>query len=157
MNLSHFGICLVVPPSHPNLTLPSFQENTASSVQCRVSTVKPGVGSVVFAVAIDSDFCVQSSDSDLSEGSADVITGTVSVTYSPQISLQRKHNGQQAVCTVVWREQTVTSESENVNVSCKYCFPYVISLIHCRVKGMVSRSSRRYGMNLKCITLLYII
>ena len=111
----------VVPPAQPSLNIPNFQENTDTSIHCKVSAVKPGVGSVVFTVTIDPDFSIQSSDSDLSEGSADVTTGAVSVTYSPQISLQRKHNGQQAVCTVVWRdgEKTVTSKSENVNVTCK--------------------------------------
>ena len=110
---------IVVPPSHPSLSLPNFQENTATYIQCRVPAVKPGVGSVVFTVTVDPDFSIQSSDSDLSEGSADVTTGAVSVTYSPQISLQRKHNGQQAVCTVVWREKTVTSESKTVDVRCR--------------------------------------
>ena len=84
-----------------------------------MSAAKPGVGSVVFTVTVDPDFSIQSSDSDLSEGSVDVTTGAVSVAYSPQISLQRKHNGLQAVCTVVWREETVTSESKTVDVRCK--------------------------------------
>ena len=90
--------------------------------------VKPGVGSVVFTVTVDPDFSIQSSDSDLSEGSADVTTGAMSVTYSPQISLQRKHNGQQAVCTVVWRdgEKHVTSDTETMDVRCKY-FIYCIT------------------------------
>ena len=78
------------------------------------------MGSVVFTVTVNPDFSIQSSDSDLSEGSADVTTGAVSVTCSLLISLQRKHNGQQAVCTVVWREKTVTSESQTVDVTCKY-------------------------------------
>ena len=87
-----------------------------------MSAVKPGVGSVMFTVTVNPDFSIQSSASNLSEGSADVTTGAVSVTYSPQISLQRKHNGQQAVCTMVWRngEKTVASESKTVDVRCKY-------------------------------------
>ena len=85
-----------------------------------MSAVKPGVGSVVFTLTVDPDFSVQSSDSDISGGSADATTGALSVTYSTQISLQRKHNGQQAVCTVVWRGKTVTSENETVDVRCKY-------------------------------------
>ena len=91
-----------------------------------MSAVKPGVGSVVFTVTVDPDFSIQSSDSVLSEGPADVTTGTVSVTYSPQVSLQRKHNGQRAVCTVMWRdgEKNVTSESKTVNVTCKYTTLY---------------------------------
>ena len=122
---------IVVPPSQPSLTLPNFQENTATSIQCRVSAVKPGVGSVVFTVTVDPDFSIQSSDSDLSEGSADVTTGAVSVTYSPQISLQRKHNGQQALCTVVWRDgkKTVTSEIKTVDVICKYFIYYIVNLL----------------------------
>ena len=117
----------MVPPSVSNLTLPHFQENTVTSIQCRVSAVKPGVGSVVFTVTVDPDFSVQSSDDDLSEKSADFTTGAVSVTYSTQISLQRKHNGQQAVCTVVWRSKTVTSERKTVNVRCKYFIYYKIN------------------------------
>ena len=115
-----------MPPSQANLILPSFQENTATSIQCKVSAVKPGVGSVVFTVTVDPDFSIQSSDSDLSEGSADVTTGAMSATYSPQVSLQRKHNGQQAVCRVVWRdgEKNVTSDTETVDVRCKY-FLYI--------------------------------
>ena len=124
-----------MPPSQPQLLLPSFQENTATSIQCRVSAVKPGVGSVVFTVTVDPDFSIQSSDSDLSEGSADVTTGAVSVTYSPQISLQRKHNGQQAVCRVVWRNKTVTSESETVNVRCKYFTHCIINSLQRKHNG----------------------
>ena len=112
-------MAIVVPPSHASLTLPTIQENTSTFIQCRVSAVKPGLASVLFTVTAEPDFSIQSSDSDLSEGLADVTTGAVSVTYSPQISLQRKHNGQQAVCTVVWREKTVTSESKTVDVICK--------------------------------------
>ena len=121
-------LIIVVPPSQPSLTLPTIQENTATSIQCRLSAVKPGVGSVVFTVTVDPDFSIQSSDSDLSEGSADVTTGAVPVTYSQQILLQRKHNGQQAVCTVVWRngEKTVTSESETVDVRCEYIILYIL-------------------------------
>ena len=81
----------------------------------------------MFTVTVDPDFRIQSSDSDLSEELIDIITGAVSVTYSPQISLQRKHNGQQAVCTVVWREKTVTSESNTVDVRCKYFIYYIIN------------------------------
>ena len=92
-----------------------------------MSAVKPGLGTVVFTVTVEPDVSIQSSDSDLSEGSTDVTTGTVSVTYSPQISLQRKHNGQQAVCSVAWREQTVTSESKTVHVKCKYFIYYIIN------------------------------
>ena len=110
---------MAVPPSQPSITLPNFQENLSTSIQCRISAVKPGVGSVLFAVTVDPDFSIQSSDSDLSEESEDVTTGAVSVTYSPQISLQRKHNGQQAVCIVVWREKTVTSERKTADVRCK--------------------------------------
>ena len=93
-----------------------------------MSAVKPGVGSLVFTVTVDPDFSVQSSDSDLSEGSTDVTTGAVSVTYYPQISLQRKHNGQQSVCTVVWREKTVVSDSETVDVRCKFLYYIINSL-----------------------------
>ena len=85
-----------------------------------MSAVKPGVGSVAITVTVGLDYSIQSSDSDLSEGPADITTGAVSVTYSPQISLQRKHNGQQAVCTVVWREKPVKSENQTVDVRCKY-------------------------------------
>ena len=83
---------------------------------------------MVFTVTVDPDFSIQSSDSHLSEGSRDVTTGAVSVTYSLQISLQRKHNGQQAVCTVLWRdgEKTVTSESKTVDVRCEYYTLYVM-------------------------------
>ena len=93
-----------------------------------MSAVKPGVGSVVFIVTVGPDFSIQSSDSDLSVGSADVTTGAVSVTYSTQISLQRKHNGQQAVCTVVWRdwEKNVTSDSATVDVRCEYIILYIL-------------------------------
>ena len=122
-------------PSQPHLLLPSFQENTSTSIVCRVSAVKPGVGSVVFTVTVDPDFSIHSSDSDLSEGSADVTTGAVSVTYSSQISLQRKHNGQQAVCTVVWREKTVTSDSETVDVRCKYFIYYTINSVQRQHNG----------------------
>ena len=117
---------IVVPPSQPYLTLPNFQENTDTSIQCRVSAVKPGVGSVVFTVTVDPDFSIQSSDSGLSEGSINVTTGAVSVTYSTQISLQRKHNGQQAVCTVAWRDKTVMSEHDTVNVKCEYYALYIM-------------------------------
>ena len=118
--MDNFPNVLIVPPSQVHLTAPIFHEDTAAAIQCKVPTVNPGAGSVVFTVAVDPDLSIQSSDSDLSEGSAEV-TGAVSVTYSPQISLQRKHNGQPAVCTVVWRsgEKTVTSKSESVNVTCK--------------------------------------
>ena len=93
-----------------------------------MSAVKPGVGSVVFSVTVDSDFSIQSSDSDLSEGSADVTSGALPVTYSPQISLRRKHNGQHAVCTVVWRdgEKTVTSGSKTVDVRCEYIILFIL-------------------------------
>ena len=112
---------IVVPPSHASFILTRIQENTATSIQCSVSAVKPGVGSVTFTVTVDPAFSIQSSDNDLSEGPADVTTGAVSVTYSPQISLHRKHNGLQAVCTVVWRdgEKNVASESKTVDVKCK--------------------------------------
>ena len=118
--MDNFPNVLIVPPSQLHLTAPIFHEDTATAIQCKLPAVNPGVGSVVFTVTVDPDFSIQTSDGDLSEGSAEA-TGAVSVTYSPQISLQRKHNGQHAVCTVVWRDgkKNVTSKSESVNVTCK--------------------------------------
>ena len=113
-------VYFIVPPTEVSLILPVFQATIpTSSTQCHIPAVKPGIGSVVFRLSIGSDFSVDSSNSDLKSGAPDANTGTVSVTYSPEIMLQRKHNGQQAVCTVVWREETVTSESKNADVRCK--------------------------------------
>ena len=109
--------------------LPATEENTSTPIQCVIDSVKPGLGSVVFTVTVASKMIVESVDSKLSEESSE--SGTVCVTYSDTLSLQRKHNRQQAVCTVVWRdgEETVTSESVTVDVLCKYFYIhiYVIS------------------------------
>ena len=77
---------------------------------------------MLFTVTVGSDIIVESVDSKISEESSE--PGTVSVTYSDMLSLQRKHNRQQAVCTVVWRdgEETVTSESVTVDMLCKYLY-----------------------------------
>ena len=91
--------------------------------------------SVDITVTVGLDYSIQSSDSDLSEGPADITTGAVSVTYSPQISLQRKHNGQQAVCTVMWRNTTVTSDNETVDVRCKYFICCIINSLQRKHNG----------------------
>ena len=120
---------VIVPPSEVSLTLPVFEANIlSSSTQCQVPTVKPGIGSLVFTITIGSDFSTESSNGDLDSTNQDTNTGTVSVTYSPQISLQRKHNGLRAVCTVVWREgeKTLKAESEAVDVRCKYINLYLV-------------------------------
>ena len=122
VNQLHF---LSVPLSTPTLLLPTIEENTSTSIQCVIDSVKPGLGSVLFTVTVGSDIIVESVDSKISEESSE--PGTVSVTYSDTLSLQRKHNRQQAVCTVVWRdgEETVTSESVTVDVLCKYSNLYI--------------------------------
>ena len=110
--------------------LPAMEENTSTSIQCVIDSVKPGLGSVLFTVTVGSDMIVESVDSKISEESSEFEPGTVSVTYSDMLSLQRKHNGQQAVCTVVWRdgEKTVTSESVTVDVLCKYLYIHIYAI-----------------------------
>ena len=80
---------------------------------------------MVFTVSVGPDITVQSETSDLTEGAVDSESGTVSVTYRPEVTLWRYHNRQKAVCKVVWTVDTtvrsVTSEERSANVQCEYC------------------------------------
>ena len=120
-----------VRPDTPNLAgFPTFQEKIPSTVECKVSSVKPGKGSIQFILEIGPEFSVESSSSDLSEEEVDSNTGAVSVTYSRQITLEKKHNGQNAACIVNWRGETFQSISQQTDVKCKsYIFFLVLGIV----------------------------
>ena len=112
----------LVQPSAPTFSVfPSFQENTATTIQCTVSSVKPGKGSIGFTIRVGPDYTKESDDSDISEAVVvDSDLGAVSVTYTTQVTLQRKHNGRDAECEIQWRGQTFKSSATQADVRCEY-------------------------------------
>ena len=105
----------------PKVTFSNFQENVASSIQCRVLTLDPD--NLGMELAIGTDIEIQSSSSDISTGDKDSDTGSVLGTFSTSRALKRLHNGKNIVCHVICGgKELVSSEPQQVNVLCKCYF-----------------------------------
>ena len=92
-------------------------------MQCKVLTLDPD--SLGIKLTIGTDIVIQSSSGDISMGNKDPSTGSILVAFSKSITLQRLHNGKNAVCHVICGgKELMSTEPQLVIVFCKCNFSF---------------------------------